>query len=65
MIIPFLTVYQGHGLETGAVLDLSWYRLRTLDTALGHIEGNIHTRGNSAGCQANDKLPHKLQGGIL
>lgn len=63
--VPLLPVHQPHGLEAAAVFDLSWDWLRALDAALGHVEGNVHTRRDGAGQQANDKLPQELQGGIL
>ena len=62
---PFLPVYQTHGLEAGAILDLSWDWLWPLDAALGHVEGNVHTGGDGSRQQANGKLPQELQTRVL
>lgn len=58
--IPLFAVHQCHGLEAGAVLDLSWHWLGALDPALGYIEGNIHTGGDGPRQQADGKLAQEL-----
>lgn len=63
--VPLLPVHQCHCLEAGAVLDLSRYRLGALDTALGHVKGNVHDGRDGPGHQADGELPQKLEGGVL
>lgn len=36
-------IYQSHGLETAPVLYLPRDWLRTLDPALSHVKGDVHT----------------------
>lgn len=65
LFVPLLPVHQSHGLEAGAILDLSWHWLGALDAALGYIEGNVHARGDGPRCQTNRKLPQELKGRVL
>lgn len=63
--LPFLPVHQRHGLEAGAVLDLSGHGLWALDAALGYVEGNVHAGRDGPRHQADGKLPQELQGRVL
>lgn len=65
VFVPFLPVHQSHGLEAGAVLDLSGHGLGALDAALGDVEGNVHAGGDGPRHQADSELPQELQGRVL
>lgn len=65
LFVPLLPVHQPHGLEAGAVLDLSGHGLGALDAALGHVEGNVHAGGDGPGREADGELPQELQGRVL
>lgn len=60
MFVPLFPVHQRHGLEAGAVLELSWNRLGPLDATLGHVKGDIDTRGDGPRHQADGELSEEL-----